>query len=67
VEAGPAEATALGNALVQARALGTVGAELAALRALIRRTHPPRRYEPAGAPAAWRAAAARLAPALGPA
>jgi rhamnulokinase len=62
VEAGPAEATALGNALVQARALGTVGAELAALRALVRRTHPPRRYEPTGDPAAWRAAATRLAP-----
>jgi rhamnulokinase len=60
VEAGPQEATALGNVLVQARALGSVGADLAAMRALVRATHRIRRYEPNGEPAAWAAAAARL-------
>jgi sugar (pentulose or hexulose) kinase len=48
VEAGPVEATALGNVLVQARALGAVGADLTALRALIRKTHRVRRHEPSG-------------------
>ena len=48
VVAGPVEATALGNILVQARAHGHVQGELEALRALVRATHPLRRYEPAG-------------------
>jgi rhamnulokinase len=60
VEAGPAEATALGNVLVQARALGRAGTDLAALRALVRETHEVVRYEPTGDGRAWRAAAARL-------
>lgn len=60
VVAGPVEATAIGNALVQARALKVVDGELADLRALVRRSQPPRRYEPAGDPAAWRAAAERV-------
>jgi len=46
VLAGPAEAAALGNALVQARALGADLPDLAAMRALVRRTHEVRRYEP---------------------
>lgn len=46
VLAGPAEAAALGNALVQARALGADLPDLAAMRALIRRTHEVRRYTP---------------------
>jgi rhamnulokinase len=46
VLAGPVEATALGNVLVQARALGAVTGSLEALRDLVARTHPPRRYEP---------------------
>jgi rhamnulokinase len=54
VEAGPVEATALGNVLVQARALGVVGDDLPAIRALIRATHRVRRYEPAGDLRAWR-------------
>ena len=66
VAAGPVEATALGNALVQARALGAAGPDLPALRALVGRTHPPRRYRPAGDPAAWRSAAARIAGSAGP-
>lgn len=48
VLAGPVEATALGNVLVQARAHGLIArdASLEALRALIARTFPPRRYLP---------------------
>ncbi len=46
VLAGPAEAAALGNALVQARALGVDLPTLAAMRALVLRTHQPHRYEP---------------------
>lgn len=47
VLAGPVEATALGNILVQARAAGFVGGDLEALRDLVIRTHPPRRFDPA--------------------
>ena len=47
VLAGPAEAAALGNGLVQARALGADLPDLAAMRALIRRTHDVRRYRAA--------------------
>ena len=60
VLAGPAEATALGNALIQARAHGAAPADLAGLRSLVRHTQPVRRYEPSGRPEVWRAAAARL-------
>jgi rhamnulokinase len=59
VVAGPAEAAALGNVLVQARAHGLVG-DRAEMRALVARTQPLRRYEPLGDTAAWRAAEARL-------
>jgi len=61
VVAGPAEAAALGNVLVQARALGAGPADLAGMRALIRATQPLRRFEPAGDTALWAAAARRLA------
>jgi len=44
--AGPVEAGALGNVLVQARTLGARLADLAAMRQLVRRTHRLRRYEP---------------------
>jgi rhamnulokinase len=47
VLAGPVEATALGNVLVQARALGAVGGDLAQLRSLIRVSEQVVRYEPA--------------------
>ena len=60
VLAGPQEATALGNALVQARALGRIGPDLASARSLIRATQPLRRYEPAGDARAWAAAATRI-------
>lgn len=48
VLAGPVEATAMGNVLVQARAHGWFGpgATLEDLRALVARTHPPGRYAP---------------------
>lgn len=59
VVAGPVEAAALGNALVQARALGAVSGGLGELRALLRRSQPLTRYEPAGDGDAWDAAAAR--------
>lgn len=46
VVAGPVEATALGNVLVQARAAGVDLPDLAAMRELVRRTHPTTIYEP---------------------
>ncbi|CAL4861041.1 rhamnulokinase family protein [Microbacterium sp. MM2322] len=46
VLAGPVEATALGNILVQARAAGILAGSLESLRDLVARTHTPRRYEP---------------------
>ncbi|MET8223331.1 rhamnulokinase [Streptomyces sp. NPDC004082] len=59
VVAGSAEAAALGNVLVQARAQGLVG-DRAAMRELLVRTQPLVRYEPGGDPAAWREAESRL-------
>jgi len=58
VFAGPVEATAIGNVLVQGRARGIVG-ELPQLRDLVATTQPVRRFDPAGDSAAWDAAAAR--------
>ena len=46
VVAGPVEATALGNLLVQARTLGAVSGDLAALRASVRSTTRLHRYDP---------------------
>ncbi|MEG8280329.1 rhamnulokinase [Streptomyces sp. AHA2] len=60
VVAGPAEAAALGNVLVQARAHGGTG-DLAAMRDLLVRTQALGRYAPRGTTARWRAARARLA------
>ncbi|MCX4238035.1 rhamnulokinase [Streptomyces ortus] len=59
VVAGPPEAAALGNVLVQARAHGQVG-DRTEMRALLARTQPLTRYEPQGDTAAWQAAEARL-------
>jgi rhamnulokinase len=63
VIAGPAEATALGNVLVQARALGAAPPTLPGMRALLRsclelRTFSP--TAPAAGARAWETAAARL-------
>ncbi|WP_141306762.1 rhamnulokinase [Streptomyces spinoverrucosus] len=60
VVAGPTEAAAFGNVLVQARAHGLVG-DRAEMRRLLGRTQPLTRYEPRGDTAPWRAAQARLA------
>ena len=46
VVAGPVEATALGNVLVQARALGELNGDLEVLRDLVARTHQLVRYTP---------------------
>lgn len=46
VLAGPVEATAIGNVLVQARAAGFAGADLESLRALVAASFQPTRYEP---------------------
>ena len=46
VVAGPVEATAIGNVLVQARAHGLVTGDLEALRALVARSFPVSRSEP---------------------
>ena len=46
VLAGPVEATALGNVLIQARARGLLTGDLQTLRALVGRTQDVRRYEP---------------------
>lgn len=59
VLAGPVEAGALGNVLVQARSLA-IGPGLTGLRGLIRRSQRVIRYEPGGDGRAWAAAATRL-------
>jgi rhamnulokinase len=46
VLAGPVEATAIGNVLVQARALGYLTGDLEALRALVASAFPTTRYMP---------------------
>jgi sugar (pentulose or hexulose) kinase len=60
VVAGPVEASAIGNVLVQARALGAAPAGLDGMRALVRESQPLRRFEPRGDGSRWRAAARRL-------
>ncbi|MCW2617259.1 MAG: carbohydrate kinase [Modestobacter sp.] len=61
VVAGPVEAAALGNALVQARAGGALSGGLPEMRALLRETQYVVRYTPApGSDAAWTAAELRL-------
>jgi rhamnulokinase len=60
VVAGPAEATALGNVLVQARALGAAPVSLDGMRALLRSGEIElRTYQPGGDATAWEAAASR--------
>jgi rhamnulokinase len=54
------EATALGNVLVQARAMGALRGDLAALRALLRATQSLTRYEPRGDETVWTEAEQRL-------
>jgi sugar (pentulose or hexulose) kinase len=61
VIAGPVEAAAWGNALVQAQALGAAPGDLDGLRALLRDTQELRRFEPSGDQRPWAVAARRLA------
>jgi rhamnulokinase len=61
VLAGPVEAAALSNVLVQARTLGADLPDLQAMRALIASTHDVRRYEPSVSGRAWDEAEERLA------
>jgi rhamnulokinase len=56
VMAGPVEAAALGNALVQARAHGVIDD----IRAVVRRSEPITAYEPKGGRDAWAEAESRL-------
>ncbi|HXW46498.1 MAG TPA: rhamnulokinase family protein [Streptosporangiaceae bacterium] len=60
VVAGPAEATAIGNMLVQARALGSGPGDLAGMRALVRGTQRLTRYLPSGTQGQWQEAQDRL-------
>jgi rhamnulokinase len=60
VIAGPAEATALGNVLVQARALGAAPGTLEGMRALIRARAELRTYQPTGDGRSWLAAGRRI-------
>jgi len=46
VLAGPVEATAVGNVLVQARAQGIVSGDLESMRAIVAASYEPKRYEP---------------------
>ena len=57
VLAGPDEATALGNALVQAQALGLIGPGTEARRAAARASARPRRHTPRGPQGPWAQAA----------
>ena len=59
VVAGPVEATALGNVLIQARAAGAIRGGLRELRAHVPASEVLGRYEPRGDRAAWQAAAER--------
>jgi rhamnulokinase len=63
VVAGPAEATAIGNLLVQARTLGAAPSDLAGMRELIRNTQQLELFRPDSDNHRWRSAAGRLAPA----
>jgi rhamnulokinase len=60
VVAGPAEATALGNVLVQSRALGAAPATLPGMRALLRSCLALRTFTPAGNTRAWESATDRI-------
>jgi len=59
VIAGPVEATAIGNILIQAHALGHVGS-LAEIRMIVGQSFQPVRYEP-GDQELWKSAYERFA------
>lgn len=60
VVAGPVEASALGNVLVQARAVGALPGGLDEMRALVGQTHELIHYRPAGDSQRWEAAGHRV-------
>lgn len=60
VVAGPVEAAAYGNVLVQARTLGDISGGLPQLREVVRHSVELRRYRPLGDQRIWERAAARL-------
>jgi sugar (pentulose or hexulose) kinase len=61
VVAGPAEATTLGNVLVQARALGAAPVSLPEMRALVRSAVPLRRFTPSSPSSrVWQQVAERI-------
>jgi len=60
VVAGPVEASAVGNILVQSRTLGAAPRDLAGLRALVQASSRLRHFQPEGSPERWTAAARRL-------
>jgi sugar (pentulose or hexulose) kinase len=60
VVAGPVEATALGNALIQARALGAAPGDLSGLRSLLRHTQRLTTYTPRESPRIWAEAEHRV-------
>jgi rhamnulokinase len=60
VVAGPVEAAAIGNVLVQARTLGVAPPDLADLRRLTRSTQRLNVYQPSGSQRQWQSAARRL-------
>jgi rhamnulokinase len=60
VLAGPVEATALGNVLIQSRALGAVDGDLEELRLRLAETQRIVRYEPRGGEERWAAAEGRI-------
>ncbi len=64
VVAGPAEATALGNVLVQARALRAAPGTLDGMRGVLRSSLEPRHFTPSGDTRAWERAASRLGKAV---
>ncbi|WP_051704068.1 rhamnulokinase family protein [Glycomyces sp. NRRL B-16210] len=61
VLAGPDEATALGNALIQAQALGLIPPGTEARREAARASARPRRHTPQGPQGPWERAASRIA------
>ena len=62
VVAGPVEATAIGNLLTQALALGELSGGLAAVREVVRASATLVRYRPAGSDRSWQRAEDRLRP-----
>lgn len=61
VLAGPVEAAALGNVLVQARAMGAALPDLASMRRLVAGTHQLRRYDPVSTDDHWAVAEGMVA------